>query len=249
MSILVATININQPDMTNNVVEQARKDKSVDCEIMVLENGATEPSKYSTHISEKNYFYGGGLNLVFDYFLNETSHDWLTVFNNDIIFHGERYLSTMLATAQKYDLSVLSPVVMNASLEQNYWKQMHSWMSDEIRYVDWVDFQAVFLRRDICEIIGQYPLELIYGWGNDILTGIIAKENNLKVGVTDKVCVVHLNSQSMKKGVEDLEGNIITTDEYCRRADAGMNECMQNLGKWDIFMQFKHSAANYSYRP
>ena len=43
MSILIATMNVNQPELTNNLVEQVSRDKRVDFEIMVLENGATEP--------------------------------------------------------------------------------------------------------------------------------------------------------------------------------------------------------------
>ena len=49
MSILVATMNVNQPELTNNLVEQVSKNTEVEHEIMVLENGATEPSSYSTH--------------------------------------------------------------------------------------------------------------------------------------------------------------------------------------------------------
>ena len=67
MSILVATMNVNQPELTNNLVEQVSKNTEVEHEIMVLENGATEPSRCSTHITEQNCFFGGGLNLIFDY--------------------------------------------------------------------------------------------------------------------------------------------------------------------------------------
>lgn len=246
-TILVATMNVNQPKLTDNLVNQIRKDTNVDFEIMVLENGATEPSSYSTHTSEKNYFFGGGLNLILDYYLNSTSHEWLMVLNNDLIFHGEKYLSTMISEAITHDVAVLSPAVINASMEQCAWKQMHLWMTGTTRLVDWIDFQAPLLRRDICQHIGQYPMELIYGWGNDFFTGIIAKQNNLKVGVTDKVCVTHLNSQTMNKGVHDLDGNFITPNEYCRRAESGMYQYMINSNLWSIFEQFKYNAAHYSY--
>ena len=76
MSILIATMNVNQPELTNNLVEQVSKNTEVDYEIMVLENGATERSSYSTHVTKQNYFFGGGLNLIFEYYLNETDHDW-----------------------------------------------------------------------------------------------------------------------------------------------------------------------------
>lgn len=247
MSILIATMNVNQPALTNNLVEQIQKDTSVEMEIMVLENGATERSKYSTHISEKNYFFGGGLNLIFDYYLKETQHDWLFVLNNDLIIHGEHFVSAMIQEAIDNDVCQLSPAIINASVEQCFWRQMHNWMSGKTRLIEWIDFQAPLLRRDICEIVKEYPMELIYGWGNDILTGMIAHENKLKVGVTDRVCITHLNSQTINKGVVDLEGNPMTNSEYCRRAEGGMMEYMQKTGRWSMFQQFRYNSATYSY--
>jgi len=247
MSVLIATMNVNLPELTDNLIQQVTKDKSVEVEVMVLENGATEKSSYSTHSTDKNYFFGGGLNLIFDYYLNSTNHDWLMVLNNDLIIHGEKFLSTMLEEAEKNDVCQLSPSVINMSIAQCFWRQMHNWMTGGTRLVDWIDFQAPLLRRDICELIGQYPMELIYGWGNDILTGIISKENNLKVGVTDRVCIGHLNSQTLNKGITDLDGTPLTNSEYCQRAEQGMMQYMQMSNRWDTFNQFRHNAATYSH--
>lgn len=247
MSILIATMNVNQPELTNNLIQQVTKDKSVEYEIMVLENGATEPSAYSTHVSEKNYFFGGGLNLIFDYYLNSTKHDWLMVLNNDLMIHGEYFLSTMLREAEAGDYSQLSPAIINASIAQCHWKQMHMWMSGGTREVEWIDFQAPLLRRDICELVGEYPMELIYGWGNDILTGLMGKKAGLKSGVTDKVCIAHLNSQTINKGITDLDGNLLTNKEYFSRAEGNMMNYMQSSGRWEPFQTFRNNAAQYRY--
>lgn len=247
MSVLVATMNVNQPELTNNLVQQIYKDTKVSYELMVLENGATEKSKYSTHSSDKNYFFGGGLNLILDYFLKETTHEWLFVLNNDLIFHGNNFLSRMLKEATIHDMCQLSPAVVNASVAQCHWKQMHMWMSGTTRTVEWIDFQCPLLRRDICETIREYPIELIYGWGNDIYTGMIAKEFGLKTGVTDLVCVTHLNSQTMNKGVTDLDGNSLTPHEYCRRAESNMMNYMHGSKYWDTFNQFRNNAENYKF--
>ena len=149
MSILVATMNVNQPELTNNLVEQVSKNTEVEHEILVLENGATERSSYSTHVTEQNYFFGGGLNLIFEYYLNETDHDWLMVLNNDLIIHGDNFLSIMLSEAEENDVCQLSPSIINATIPQCYWKQMHMWMSGGTRLVEWIDFQAPMLRRDL----------------------------------------------------------------------------------------------------
>jgi len=247
MSILVATMNVNQPELTNNLVHQISKDTKVPYEIMVLENGATEKSNHSTHVSDKNYFFGGGLNLIMDYFLNETTHDWLFVLNNDLIFHGDNFISKMLQEAVTHDMCQLSPAVINASVSQCHWKQMHMWMSGTTRPVEWIDFQCPLLRRDICEAIQEYPIDLIYGWGNDIYTGMVAKELGLKTGVTDLVCVTHLNSQTMNKGVTDLEGNMLTSQEYCRRDESSMMQYMSNSKYWQGFNEFRQNAANYKF--
>jgi len=248
-SVLIATMNVNQPVLTDNLIKEVTRDNRVEFEVMVLENGATERSSHSTHISEQNYFFGGGLNLILDYYLNETSHDWLFVLNNDLIIHGQNFLSTMIDEAEKHNLCTLSPAVINASIAQCHWKQMHNWMSGGVREVEWVDFQAPLLRRDICEIVNEYPIELIYGWGNDILTGMIAEEHDLKTGVTDKVCIGHLNSQTIEKGgIVDLDGTVLDNSEFCRRAESRMFNYMRNSGKWDMFLSYRENAANYTYR-
>lgn len=245
MSILVATLNVNQPELTNNLVETISQDRSVDYEMMVLENGATEPSKYSTHFSDKNYFFGGGLNMIAEYFLSETEHEWLMVLNCDLIIHGPRFLSTMLNQARISGVCTLSPAIINSSIAQCHWKQMHNWMTGGVREVEWVDFQAPMLRRDIVKAMGQYPEELIYGWGNDILTGMRAKELGLRTGVTDKVCITHLNSQTLDKGVKDLDGNMMDSVEYCRRAEQGMMDYMRDNDYWNQFIEFRDNAASY----
>jgi hypothetical protein len=249
MSILVSTINVNQPQLTNYLIDQVSLDTKPDYEIMVLENGSTEAnrSKYSTHVSDRNYFYGGALNMIFEYFLEETDHEWLMVLNNDLIIHGYNFITAMVEQAEAADVCMLAPAVINAEMSQCNWKQMHNWLSGGVRYVPWIDFQAPMLRRDIVEIIGSYSSELIYGWGPDFLSGMIAEEHDLKVGVSDSICIAHLNSQTLREGVVDLEGNPLDSVEYCRRAESGMNNFMRNDGRWDKFTQFKEDAANYEW--
>ena len=95
----------------------------------------------------------------------------------------------------------------------------------------------------------MYPSELLYGWGNDVLTGMIAKQQGLKTGVTDKCCIAHLNSQTLNKGIEDLEGKALSNREYCARAEQGMMSYMREgpRERWDTFQSFRHNAAIYYY--
>ena len=183
--ILLATLNHNLPDWTDNMVTQLKRDPLFkQCELMVLDNGSSESlAQSTTHRLEENVFFGGGINVVLDYFL-QTDHEYLYFLNNDLIFHGPAFLSTSMREAKKTDASVYSPTIINASKEQCHWRQMWNWGND-LREVRWIDFQAPLLRRDILEKIQKFPNELIYGWGIDFYTGCITEEKKLKTIVSD----------------------------------------------------------------
>jgi len=82
--MLIATLNHNLPDLTDNLVNQLKRDKYFsECELMVCDNGSKESlAKSTTHSLEENIFFGGGFNVVLDYFLKETEHYWLYFLNN-----------------------------------------------------------------------------------------------------------------------------------------------------------------------
>ena len=76
--MLVATLNHNLPEWTDNLVNQLKRDPLfVDCELMVVDNGSIEPlAKSTTHKLVQNVYFGGGFNVVLDYFLS-TDHEYL----------------------------------------------------------------------------------------------------------------------------------------------------------------------------
>ena len=217
--MLIATLNHNLPDLTDNLVTQLKRDPFFEsCELMVVDNGSTEPlAKSTTHQLDENIYFGGGFNVVLDYFLT-TDHDYLYFLNNDLIFHGPSFLTTSLSEAKHSDAAVYSPAVINASVEQCHWKQMWNW-GKGLRQVKWIDFQSPLLRRDILKLIKQYPNELIYGWGLDFYTGCIAELNNLKTIVSDTNTICHLNSQTFKQNKINIGVN-----EFCKLADLNMNK-------------------------
>ena len=216
--MLVATLNHNLPDLTDNLVEQLKRDPLFpECELMVVDNGSKEAkAKSTTHSLESNVFFGGGFNVVLDYFL-ETKHEWLYFLNNDLIFHGPSFLTTSIKESNQVDASVYSPSVINASIDQCHWKQMWNW-GIGLREVKWIDFQSPLIRRDILEQIKVFPQELIYGWGLDFYTGCIAERYNFKTVVSDTNTICHLNSQTFKQNKIN-----IGTSEFCRNAERNMN--------------------------
>lgn len=238
--MLIATLNHNLPELTDNLINQLKRDPLFEkCELMVIDNGSSEPlAKYTTHQLERNVFFGGGLNITIEYFLS-TNHEYLYFLNNDLIFHGPRFLSTSLIEAKDSDAAVYSPSIINASIEQCHWKQMWNWGTG-LRNVKWIDFQCPLLRRDVLEIIKQYPDELIYGWGNDLYTGCITEKHDLKTVVSDMNTICHLNSQTFKQNKVD-----IGITEYCRRAEENMFNYFNYSDMKEMYWELRKYGESY----
>tara|TARA_R110000796_G_scaffold68919_1_gene157584 strand:+ start:9564 stop:10292 length:729 start_codon:yes stop_codon:yes gene_type:complete len=239
--MLIATLNHNLPDLTDNLVNQLKKDPLFkECELMVVDNGSKlEPlAKSTTHQLEENVFFGGGFNVVLDYFLT-TNHEYLYFLNNDLIFHGPSFLATSLNEAKQSNAAVYSPSVINASVEQCHWRQMWHW-GKGLREVKWVDFQCPLIRRDVLEEIKQYPQELIYGWGLDFYTGCITENKNLKTIVSDNHTICHLNSQTFKQDKIN-----IGVSEFCQRAELGMHQYFSNSNFYQLYLNLRSHGENY----
>ena len=240
--MLIATLNHNLPDLTDNLINQLKLDPLfAKCELMVVDNGSTSPlAKSTTHQLDENIYFGGGFNVVLDYFLT-TDHDYLYFLNNDLIFHGPSFLTTSLNEAKLSDAAVYSPTIINASIEQCYWRQMWNW-GKGLRQVKWVDFQCPLIRKDVLEIIKQYPHELTYGWGLDFYTGCTTETNNFKTIVSDNNTICHLNSQTFKQNKIN-----IGVSEFCRLAEEGMFRYFSNSEEYKIlYNELRLHGQNYS---
>ena len=124
---------------------------------------------------------------------------------------------------------------------QCHWKQMWNW-GKGLRQVKWIDFQAPLLRRDVLETIKQYPIELIYGWGNDLYTGCITEQNGLKTVVSDTNTVCHLNSQTFKQNKVN-----IGVQEFCARAEKNMFDYFRNSEFNSLYLDLRKYGENYVY--
>lgn len=221
--MLIATLNHNLPTWTDNLVAQLQRDPLFsNCELMVIDNGSTESLAHATtHRLEENVYFGGGFNVVLDYFL-QTKHEYLYFLNNDLVFHGPAFLTTSLREARDSDAAVYSPSIINASIDQCHWKQMWNW-GIGLREVRWIDFQCPLIRRDVLEHIQQYPNELMYGWGLDFYTGCITETNELKTIVSDTNTITHMNSLTFKENKVN-----IGVSEFCSNAEQHMNSYFLN---------------------
>lgn len=239
--MLIATLNHNLPAWTDNLVNQLKRDPLfAECELLVLDNGSSDPlAKSTTHRLEQNVFFGGGFNVVLDYFL-QTDHEYLYFLNNDLVFHGPAFLTTSIREARQSDAAVYSPTVINASIEQCHWKQMWNW-GKGLREVQWIDFQCPLIRRDLLENIQQFPNELIYGWGLDFYAGCVANTLGLRTIVSDNNTITHMNSLTFKENKID-----IGVSEFCRNAETNMNQFFLNSQMNSLYLSLRQYGQNYS---
>jgi GT2 family glycosyltransferase len=239
--MLIVTLNHNLPNWTDNLVNQLSRDPLFnECELMVIDNGSTEPlPKSTTHKLDQNIFFGGGMNAALEYFLT-TNHDYMYFLNNDLVFHGPRFLSQSLSEAKQSDAAVYSPSVINASIDQCRWKQMWNW-GVGLRDVKWIDFQSPLLRRDILEEIKQFPNELIYGWGLDFYTGVIGEKIGVKTVVSDNNTIAHMNSLTFKENKVNIGVN-----EFCQRAEENLYNYFSNSQYKEIYFNLRTYGETYS---
>jgi glycosyltransferase involved in cell wall biosynthesis len=241
--MLIATLNHNLPQWTDNLVNQLKRDPLFSqCELMVVDNGSKESlAQSTTHQLEENIFFGGGFNVVLDYFLS-TDHDYLYFLNNDLVFHGPSFLTTSLREAKESDAAVYSPSVINASMEQCNWKQMWNW-GKGLRKVKWIDFQCPLLRRDILEKIKHFPDELIYGWGLDFYAGCISEQEGLNTIVSDTNTIAHMNSLTFKENKID-----IGVSKFCQKADQNMHQYFWKSELNSLYLNLRQYGENYNIR-
>ena len=202
MKILLSTLVHNTPDLADNMLNQWHQEKEFineHCETMIVDNGSDldKISKSTTHKLEKNVFFGGGCNVIMDYFLSG-DYDYLLLFNSDIIYHGYNFLSTAFEEIKKYNLDVYTPSVINGKIEQCKWRTVHNWGTKGVRKVKYIDDQSPIFSRRMVEKLYPFPDLLYLGYGTDFHECIIANRNNFNIGVSDNLTVCHLENYTVQ---------------------------------------------------
>jgi hypothetical protein len=241
MKTLVAILQYNTFELTDSLYETLNPYKEDVYDLIVVDNGSHpyKRSKYTTHFLEENNFYGGGLNAILGLFLESPEYDSVMVLNNDIICHGHDYVKTLKQEMIDNDLMIISPCVLEPHTgEQTYWKPMRPWNTGRTRIVPWVDYQAPLLRREFVEKAYPFDPQLNYGWGQDHLSGIICDDNGWKIGVCDKVPVIHLISQTLKQNPNELS-NVNSL------AGRNMFEYFKRTGNFSRFIEIRDNSINY----
>jgi hypothetical protein len=188
-----------------------------DYDLVVIDNGSVEgkTSKYTTYRSEENVFYGGGLDMGLQLFIENKEYDSFVLLNSDLIIHGYNFIKTLRNQLfSEKDLMIVSPCVIQPERNQCFWKQMHCWNSTKLRYVPFVDFQCALLKREFAEKLGSFGSK--YGWVQDIMAGIVCENNNWKIAVCDWLPIVHIGNGTVKETPKLSNYNILAQEEMDR---------------------------------
>jgi hypothetical protein len=243
MKTLAVIYNHNMPEITDSLWESLKPYERNDYDLIIIDNGsnADRKSKYTTHETGQNTYFGGALNIAMQFFLDSDQYDSLLSLNNDLILQGPNFVRTLREEMFNNEYKIISPCVLQVN-SQCKWKYMHCWNTKGVRDVKWVDFQAPLIHKDFIEHVQQFSNELMYGWGQDVLSGIICEQQNWKVGVVDTCPLIHHSAQTYKSGASDID-----LSTYCRMAETNMFNYFEKQNLIDIFQQYRSLSANYSY--
>jgi len=206
-------------------------------------------SKYTNYRIEENVYWGGGFNVGKQIMLEDPQYDSLLFLNNDLTIHPYNFVKVLreemfswfgsdfgddfpsddknskeykdyVASRTHIDCDIVSPTFYNVEPKgQCHWKTMHNYGKNCIRHVPFIDFQCPMLSRRVLEAVELDTLLLYHGWGIDCLFSIICQQKGWKMGVIDRLSVLHHNSLTVKKGVAG-----ITIQQYCAEAERRQRE-------------------------
>lgn len=235
---LVAILHYNTCHYTDNLYEFLKPYEKNDYDLIVIDNGSDEgkKSKYSFLETGENLYYGGGLDVSLQYFIENKQYDSFVLLNSDIILHGYNFIKSLKESLfSEDDLMIVSPCVIQPEKTQVYWPQMHCWNSKEIRIVPFVDYQCALMKREFAEKVQGFNSR--YGWVQDLMTGIICEDNKWKIGICDWLPIVHIGNGTVKETPKLSNYNILAQQE--------MDNYFTSKGLVDRINKLKLKSINY----
>ena len=166
MTTLAVILNYDLPEATDVVYEALAPHCGDAVDLRVLDNGSPPGgrSRYTTDETGENLYFGGGLNWAFARMLAHPEYEHLLFLNNDIVLHGPRFVSTLVAAARAGDhrdrLAVHPAPRSRPELLAHDAQLGHR----SPRRVEWVDFTAPLVHRRVVEAIGQFDDGLLPGY-------------------------------------------------------------------------------------
>lgn len=238
---LVAILHYNSTKYTDVLYEMLKPYEKGDYDLVVIDNGSDEDkkSKYTTFRLEENVYYGGGLDVTMDYFIEQKQYDSMILLNSDLIIHGYNFIKGLREELlSREDYMIVSGCVLQPERNQCHWKMVHNWGHKEIRQVPWADYQCSLLKREFVEHVKGFGSK--FGWVQDVMSGIICYDKGWKIGVCDWLPVIHFGNGSVK---ENSDKPVIS--QYNQLAEQEMIEYFRSRNLWDKFVYQRQLAENY----
>jgi hypothetical protein len=98
------------------------------------------------------------------------------------------------------------------------------------------------IHRRYLDVIHQFPNELMYGGGQDILSVIVCGDNNCKVGVLYWLPIIHFSAFTYRSEKSDLK-----VSEYSQKAESNMFKYFQENNLIPKVAEFRSASENYKY--
>jgi GT2 family glycosyltransferase len=203
---LVIVLNHNIPEYANKLYDSLKDFQGETYDVLVMDNGSKpDLIPVASHIRfEQNLYWGGALNEAFKMVLKDDTYDSLLFLNNDIEVTGEVFVNLLRHELFSNDFVMIHPCVAGSAQP---WKQMQNWGGKETRVVKWIDLIAPMFHRKLIEEAREFPSELYFGWGQELIIYDICQEKGWKTGVCDHVCIVHYGKQTY------LQQKLFVTEE------------------------------------
>lgn len=258
MKTAAIILNHNLPDYTDMLYESLKPYERQDYDLFILDNGSSKEgmSKYTSFKLDENVYFGGGFNAAMQFVLEDPQYDSLLFLNNDLTVHPYNFVKVLREVMFIQDpmvdepsisgpdspyFDVVSATFYNVEPKgQCHWKSMLGYGQRNTREVPFIDFQCPLLSRRVLQEVGSIDPSLVIGWGIDTYFAIICKKKGWKMGVTDRLSMLHHNSLTVKKGVAGL-----TMEEYCRKAESGQAEFFNKVGLVKEFHEIRAAGEAY----
>lgn len=238
-------LNHNLPIDTDELYNSLKPYERDDYDLMVFDNGSPPNGRAvnTTHVMDKNLYFGGGFNAAMKHVIDNEKYDSLLFLNNDLIIYPYNFVSSlrheMFWTDGTNAFDIISPSVYNVEGKM-YWRTMHNFSSRCTREVPYVDFQCPLISRRLITVAKEIDPYLIYGWGICFWFALLSKDRGWKIGVSDKNCIVHKNSRTLRTGAAG-----ITLEAYSELAQIGEIEFFKKIQRLPELRALKELAENY----
>jgi hypothetical protein len=238
---LVTILHYNTVKYTDTLYEILKPFEREDYDLVVIDNGS-DPEKISKYTSlklDENVYYGGGLDVCINFFLENEQYDSLMIMNSDLIVHGQNFIKSLRESLFSDDkLMLVSGCVIQPEKGQCHWKMVHNWGHNKLRYVPWIDYQCPLMKREFANEIKGFGSK--FGWVQDVMTGIVCKDKGWKIGVCDWVPIIHFGNGTVK---DNLDNPIIS--QYNVLAEQEMIQYFRDRNLWDKFIEQRQLAEAY----